>query len=293
MARVTGVHVFVINLDRSHDRLALMEEQSRRVGFAFERFPAIDGLNLPHGLYPYFLDTNGAIASALTAGEIGCYASHLGIYERIIQDQIDCALILEDDVTLAGDLMPTIAAAISAAPRGWDYIHLSGVFKRPVLSLAELPNDRHLIRHTRLPVNTGAYLISRSGAAKMLILGGRKRPIDMEFRYGWLRDLDIYGIYPSPAVYNDKFSSTITPARRARIWSPGLVSEAYGWVYRVKKLGLTGYVNCRMAYVRECFERHIKRERHDQAPAQSGHTQQPQVTLVRDFGLRRAQDKAP
>jgi glycosyl transferase family 25 len=271
----------------------LLEEKSKRVGFVFERFPAIDGLNLPDWLKPYFLATDGAIASDLAPGEIGCYASHLCIYERIVRDEIDCALILEDDVALVGDLMPTIAATISGAPYGWDYIHLSGVFKRPVLSLVELPNDRNLVRHTRLPVNTWAYLISRSGAAKMLTPGVRVRPIDMELRYGWLRDLDIYGVYPSPATNEDESASTISSARRVRIWSPGLMSEVYGWVYRVKKLGLMGYLYCRMAYVRERFKTCIKGEPRDEAPAQDGRTPLQGATLVYSPEHRRAQGKAP
>jgi glycosyl transferase, family 25 len=44
------VQAFVINLDRSPDRLIRMQTEFARVGMTFTRFPAIDGTALPHDL---------------------------------------------------------------------------------------------------------------------------------------------------------------------------------------------------------------------------------------------------
>jgi glycosyl transferase family 25 len=40
---MAAVPAYVINLDRSTDRLAFMHQQAERFGLPFERVPAIDG----------------------------------------------------------------------------------------------------------------------------------------------------------------------------------------------------------------------------------------------------------
>jgi GR25 family glycosyltransferase involved in LPS biosynthesis len=158
-------------------------------------------------------------------------------------------MIIEDDVQLASDVLASARAAIDAAPPGWDYIHLSGATKRAVLSLASLPNGRHLVRHSRLPVNTGAYLISRQGAGKLLAPSPRVRPIDQEIRHAWLRGIDVLGVHPSPVIWNNAWPTTITGTWRTETlrktnWSPGIFSELHGCVYRMRKLGAAGYLAC-------------------------------------------------
>lgn len=43
------------------------------------------------------------ISSHLTRGEIGCYDSHLRLWEKLIRDKTSMAIICEDDVNLTGD----------------------------------------------------------------------------------------------------------------------------------------------------------------------------------------------
>jgi glycosyl transferase, family 25 len=256
------LRVFLINLDRSPERLAFMQSQADRIGLAFERFPAVDGRNLPQHLRPQFP------ASRLAPGEIGCYASHLLLYERIVREEWPYAMIVEDDVQLSPDLLASALAATDAAPPGWDYIHFSGATKRAVLSLASLPNGRHLVRHSRLPMNTGAYLISRQGAGKLLAPSPRVRPIDQEFRHAWLRDIDVLGVHPSPVIWNNAWPTTIagtsrTEAIRKNKWSPGLVAEVQGWRYRTRKLGTKGYLACLHANFALALKRRVAHGGHN------------------------------
>jgi glycosyl transferase family 25 len=92
-------------------------------------------------------------------------------------------MVLEDDVILADNLLSTVKDALSMAPKGWDYIRLSGHFKRAVFSIGQLPNGRHLVRHTLIPNTTAGYLISRQGAEKMLAPSLRLRPIDRDIKF--------------------------------------------------------------------------------------------------------------
>ena len=71
----------VINLDRDADRLAHMQREFTKLGLTFQRFPAVNGANLPEHLRVYFAP---AESNPLSAGETGCYASHLAICRAIV-----------------------------------------------------------------------------------------------------------------------------------------------------------------------------------------------------------------
>lgn len=240
-----------ISLDRSPARWSFMQEQFSRLSIEAERVPGIDGAAAtPWWLTREFRDT------PLTGGEIGCYASHLVCALRILIEGWPYAIILEDDVTLDEDFAETARAAIAAAPEGWDYLHLSSDIKRSVVQVADLTQGRSLVRHTRLPVNTAAYVVSHSGARKWLKPRPRVRPNDMDVRYGWLDDLDIYGVYPAPASQRNDFESDIggthggaTKIYDPRNFAPGIVSQAYGSIWLARKLGLKTLTRARIANI--------------------------------------------
>ncbi len=233
---------FVINLDRSADRWRFMCEQADRIGIEFERIRAVDGAAVPKPMRWEFLNSDGSIHSKLTSGEVGCYASHLITYQRVLDDRLPYALILEDDSVLPNDLLKIAGEAVAGCPGDWDIIHLSSVLKgRQVIPVAALSAGRHIVRHSRWPVNTWGYLVSAAGAAKLNKPDRRVRPIDMEFRYAWVRGLEIYGVDPTPIRSQDQFTTTIDSDWRKRSvakgqWAPGLMSRLYGEFYKRRRV---------------------------------------------------------
>jgi len=252
--------IFLINLDRSPDRLAFMQEQAERLGLKLERISAVAGTRgLPKWLAPRFVSETGEILSEMSSGEVGCYASHLVTFAKIVERGLTAAIVLEDDVTLHPDFLATAQAAISAAPEGWDCIHLSTHFKNPCFPVADLGSERQLVRYSRLPAGSAAYAISLGGASKLLAPSVRVRPFDMEFRYAWITDLDITGVYPAPAVAATGMASTIDAPWRKSLkssglfwrrrlpkprWAPDLVSQLWGTLFVKRKLGVAGTVTC-------------------------------------------------
>ena len=182
--------IFLINLDRSHERLALMQAQANVLGLAFERIPAIDGTRqLPGWMVSQFLDDRGLVRGGLSEGEVGCYASHLLVMSTIVERRLEAAIVLEDDAILDADFEQAACAAVRAAPAGWECIHLSTDFKKAAFPVAGLGLGRSLVRYKRLPVNSLGYIVSRAGAAKLLEARHRVRPFDLEFRLAWLSGL--------------------------------------------------------------------------------------------------------
>ncbi len=252
--------VLLINLDRSTERLAFMHSQP----VYFERIPGVDGAD---GVPAWLKDEFSA--SELTSGEIGCYASHLVCAREIVCRCLPYAIVLEDDVTLDDDFLESAVAAADAAPVGWDYIHLSSHFKRSVIWTSDLPNGRSLVRHARLPVNTAAYILSNAGARKWLRPRRRVRPNDLDVRYGWIDDLEIYGVFPSAASQRDNFPSEIGGTHGGKLkihdprdFSPGVLSLAVGGAWMIRKVGALPLLRARVASVANSLRRRRSGERH-------------------------------
>lgn len=211
--RRTNAEIYVINLDEDSERLAFMTEQLAELGLMFNRVKAIRGLDMPDWLQPYFLTSDGQIASTMQAGEVGCYASHLIALKRVAEGNRP-ALILEDDVEIAPDF-PAILDAIGTLPEDWDTLRFTNASKRltPIVSLI---SDRYaLIKFSRVPNSAGAYLITPRGAAKFLAWKTlRTLPVDHDLARGWDCKLTTYGIYPRPITHPANRSSIDIIGRR-------------------------------------------------------------------------------
>lgn len=199
---------FVINLDGSPERLAHIRAELERADIPFVRAPGVRGSDMHASLKPWFFDESGRLASPMKAGEIGCHAAHLSIWQRMVEENISAALVLEDDATFPTTMANLIAAVFAAAPPGWDIVRLSSSPKRTYVPLARLTDGFKLVRYSAVPNNTVGYLISLSGAKKVLCPGIRRHSIDEYLRRPWLSGLDTYGVLPSPVVQGE-FGSNI------------------------------------------------------------------------------------
>lgn len=207
---------YVINLDRDTCRLAHMQAQARRAGLAFQRFPALEGGRLPDALRNQFYASDGTLHEPhLTAGEVGCYASHLAVLKLVANDlSHPYALVLEDDVWLGEDLLLVITNAARCAPQ-WDIIRLCNRTKSVALPVESLPNNRELVRYWTVPNSLGAYLISRPGAKKFLgAHEQRTLPIDEDLRRPWRAGLNTFGILPPPVGTDAISTSSISAMGR-------------------------------------------------------------------------------
>lgn len=95
--------IFFVNLARRPERRAFMERQFDALGLKVERVEGVDGRAMPAAEREKTLSrfrwwcANGYRARD---GEIGAALTHQSIYRRMVAEEIPCACILEDDVTL-------------------------------------------------------------------------------------------------------------------------------------------------------------------------------------------------
>lgn len=208
------MRIVVINLDRDIARMEHMRAQLDRLGLAYERFAALRGDALPADLRGYF-----AADAPLSNGEIGCYASHLAIMRRVADgDWTGPVLVLEDDVGLPQQLPRMLNTLLQALPSRWDIVRLSYPSKRVMRRIASM-GSHELVRYSHVPVSTGAYIISSSGARKFLANTCRDLPIDQDLRRVWAWDLDTYGVSP-PLIRADVLGSSTIDALSPKVRDP-------------------------------------------------------------------------
>lgn len=190
------IPVYLINLDTDEDRRERMATQFVRLGMTFDRFPAIRGADLPEWARPYLEN------APISAGEKGCYASHLAVM-RMIAEGEEPALVLEDDVTLKPEL-PALIQEMLSDPQPWDIIRLvSNQDKSPRIECGKLSGGYSMVKFVRVPVNAGAYLITPEGARKFLEWRTpRSRPLDIDLRRVWDHGLITLGVSPLPVTSN-------------------------------------------------------------------------------------------
>jgi len=257
--------IICINLDRSPQRWEFMAAQFQTIGIEVERLAAIDGT----AGVPAWLSLEFAGPHQLTPGEVGCYASHLMAAQMVVGRCLPFGVVLEDDVTLDRDFAVACREAIETAPVDWDYIHLASRVKRPVVAVQSLSNGRALIRYSKLPLNTAAYILSNRGARKLLVPLPRRCPNDVDVRHAWLTKLNVLGIYPAPATQTSDFLSVIghvLKPRIPRIFSPGPLSEVYLKWWTIRSLGLAVYARTRFVNISSAMRQLIARDTKRRVP---------------------------
>lgn len=159
--------VWVLNLERSRDRRTYMEGQLRELNWQFEIIPAVDGKCLSADELKCYSPQQALkfVNRELSPGEIGCALSHARLWERIVTENIQEVLILEDDVDIDGELMGVLERR-DAFPGDWELIN----FKTDVKKLPFGPpvyTKYHICHFQAYANRTCAYFINIKGAKKL------------------------------------------------------------------------------------------------------------------------------
>jgi len=226
--------IFIINLPDSVERRDHMVRQMSALNCGFEFIEGVNGRNLTHEeLKDYDRDLAiknpiGEDHRDLTAGEIGCAMSHLKIYRKIVAEDIEEAVIIEDDAVLAPEFAQIIRNR-RQFPDDWMVVwlgHLSNyLFSVGVVAAfrgrKKIYGKYRLARFVDYPWGGNAYFIKRKAASLLLDFGYPIRmPADLLLtgNHGEIR-VPLYGIEPPCAIYDDgQFKSTIHTGGMPTFW---------------------------------------------------------------------------
>ena len=224
--------IWVLNLKRSPKRRQFMEHQLTSFGLDFEFINAIDGYHLSEkDLAKYSKEqTVKIIGRELSCTEIGCALSHLLVYHRMVREEIDEVLVLEDDIRITQTLLEILKRR-DQFPNDYEWISFqTTATKYPI---GKRIYGKHRACKFLFPAESLlAYLITRKGAQKLLRYAYPIRmPSDCLTSRKRLTGLVAYGVTPSVTHLTD-FVSDIWGTKSER--DQHLKSlEKRSWLIRV------------------------------------------------------------
>lgn len=209
--KLPGLAVTLINLERSVDRREKMQARLAALGLDYEIFPAIDGRKewdrLVGDLDVEAFQRN--VGRDVLPGEIGCYFSHIGAWQRFLAGEDDVLLVLEDDVVFGEDFIPALNEALRVR-RHWDFLKLNKIRAKQPIAQGRVGRYR-LNAYLGTATGFGAYLITREFAGRVLpAMLPITRPIDHELDRIHVHRFRHFGLEPFPSDVRDESQSTIT-----------------------------------------------------------------------------------
>lgn len=211
---------YLINLDRSPQRLAAMQSRLVELGIDYTRIAAVDGAQLTEAEFQQHTREN-RYYKPIRRGEVGCYLSHLAVLRAFLGGDARYALILEDDCLFRPDFLEALQAAIALRDTtqdpllGWDVLKLNRMRRRQV-TLAPLGPAYWLVEYgLSVPITTAAAVWTRPAAERFLhAYRGTTRPIDCDLQHPWEFGLNILALQPPPVAQGD-VASTIGNRKHA------------------------------------------------------------------------------
>lgn len=206
---VTQMDMYLINLDRRPDRLQVTTKLLNNLGYDnIIRHSAIDGKQLSpeyvkrivdkDALQP-ILDNKRQKHHELSIGAVGCYLSHMNVWNEIQNNPNECAVVFEDDTnpTIRIDKINTI---LNELPPDWDILLLGGLYNRKNGVSSNLCKvNMFLCAH--------AYIINKKGIAKLL-----NNALPMKKQVDWMMFEDssvcIYGLKENSWMQNQQIAAT-------------------------------------------------------------------------------------
>lgn len=191
------IDFFVINLDRSPERLADIRADMAAAGIEVIRIPGVDGKAIPEAERslldtPRFLRRHGKRPAA---GEYGCYLSHLRAIEAIAAGPAEAGVVFEDDVRPRPEM--TAVLADLASRDDWDVVRFAHHRRPSRRRLRALVEGRAMSAAYHGPTGSAAaYIVRRSAASRLAeALKPMSLPFDVALERGWdtkVRTFDIW-----------------------------------------------------------------------------------------------------
>ena len=158
--------VYVINMDKDTEKMRVMEKTLAGLNVTYTRFPAIDGREVSK---KEKREMSFSICSDImcTKGTIGCGMSHMSLWKQIAKNDVQSALILEDDVVFTKNAMDVLEKAMDQLPEDWDLLYL-GILNT---GFAMIDCTNKISTNLCVPSYAGgthAYAVSNKGCRKLL-----------------------------------------------------------------------------------------------------------------------------
>lgn len=195
-----SIGVFLINLDRSTDRLSFVKQYIDQLNMDVQRVSAVDGRLLDEDDVQKICDYERfkQLFNMLPErGTIGCSLSHEKVWNQFLKSNFEFALVFEDDVVFDPIELKKCLEEVIKHKFLWDIVSFEMNHRGMPVKVTELCDDKFLSVYLTSVKHSGCYIINRRAAKKLLdkfypII----MPLDHYFTSSWEFDIKFMGVEP-------------------------------------------------------------------------------------------------
>jgi len=161
-------NIWIINLDKSTDRMERIKKNFDNLGIKYNRFSAVYGKNVSSE----YLDNNVSFLCKkllCNYGTIGCAASHKALWKQLINSDKQYYVIFEDDIEIDKKTIDIINKLKPYIEKfNIDYLNLGCVHYGCSIQNTEFIIDEYEFGRPYFPLGAFSYIITKAGAKKLL-----------------------------------------------------------------------------------------------------------------------------
>lgn len=193
------IKAFIIHLERATDRKAHVQSMLHELRLPCEVIQAVDSQQLSHSDIEIFYQRRmhkPYYPFELSKNEIACFLSHRKCWQTIIDQNLDAALILEDDTKLSADFNDRIAEVIAILKDG-DFIRLPFRSNKEFGETVNATANMTLIKPIPIGLGMVAQIVTKEAARKLLQATQKfDRPVDTTLQMSWITKLQPLAAFP-------------------------------------------------------------------------------------------------
>lgn len=210
--------IYLINLNRSPERLAFMTRQLKDINLDFQKIEAVDGSKLAKQvLIKHQQKSKQSLLhyAQLNYGEIGCAMSWHKAWNIIANQQNKACVVLEDDVKLNTNFLITINALLETIDEDIiiDLSGKKGFLTRETKTIANIK----LIHYQTPPLKIQGQIYGKKACQIFLDrIQHFKAPVDTLQQMIWLHGIQTWSLEVGCLSHQDNEvgGSTITPKKK-------------------------------------------------------------------------------
>ena len=216
--------VFVINLKKDLKKRDTMQSMADRYAYKLNFIDAVYGKDLDQGYIDSVCNHEESIKlfnRPLFRGEVGVALSQMSIYKKMLDEDIEQAIIFEDDV-IFDDSLGEVIKHIDDFPKDLELILLGyhrGFISNTKYRISfrekkQISKNFKVVRFTDKMDGAFAYLITKKGAKKLYDILNKSIIKAVDNYTGDDSYINLYGLWPKCVHVDASLESTINEERK-------------------------------------------------------------------------------